>query len=558
MIVNQHFYNLNEMRNYPLDDAATAIATSGARLPSDVLADLTLRFPQALGRVAFLSSLSVTPTLVTLTLQAVDDVTDPLTFRPLAALSMAREDIEPGRQYVLLPQSDGVAGFVVFGAGTDEPYTGRFMPAAGLIAPRCGRPYRPLPVTSLGKLNTAQPLTGIVRLRGEEPIQVVGEDREINGILRRVAVVRMLTSVDAASPESLYHDYAGPCGNRPESKTCGPFDPIESINGVAPDCDGKITLALKGCAILARYQNDSAAVIDCGLSLAEACGRKPLPDVNGRLPVDRIAQCVEYEDVSLSLPEETGGGGSSGGGSAPAEDSLSVSYELLQGHDLPFFMSFDHDPAVSPYENEWQTANGNFSLVEDDVTDDAGEQASTEMVSMSAVQVLGCKATDGSVSTRNVAVWHGISDHTQSLRFSTRLKMLSRISGAKSNGGLIINYSPHPTIAGRYTYYVVEIDRDALEFRISRFNGTTLSRTSAFVSLPAMSSSVWYGIAASVVRTGTNSVQLTGHLTGPNGLAATIGPLAVSNFTPDDGFAGLHADRAETRFAFLRVEAASA
>ncbi len=551
MITNQHFYNLNETRDYPLDDRATATSIDGKRLPPDVLVDLTLRFPVALGRVAFLSSLSVTPTLVTMTFQAVDSVDTPDVFRPLAALSLARNDVEPGRQYALLPQSEGVSGFVVFGHGTDESYTGRFMPDAGMLVARTARAYRPMPVTSIGKLNTAQPLTGIVRLRGEEPIQVVGEDREINGILRKVAVVRMLTSIDANSPETLYRDYAGPCGNRPESKTCGPFDPVESINGVQPDCDGKITIRLDGCALLARYQNESSAVVDCSLSLKEACGRKPLPDPNGRLRSDRPAQCVDFEEISLSLP----GDGGDTDGTPPTGDSLSASYDLLHGGDLPFFMPFDRSPATSEFENEWQTVSGRFAIVEDDVTDDAGEEASTEMVSMSTVQIIGCKGSDGSASVRNLSIWHGISDHTQSLKFSTRLKLLSRIGGAKSNGGIVINYSPHPTIAGRYTYYMVEIDRDALEFRISRFNGTTLSRTSAFVSLPAISSSVWYALSASVVRTGLNQVEITGHLTGPGGLSATIGPLTINGFLPDAGFAGLHADRAETRFAFMRVEA---
>lgn len=553
MIHNQHFYNLNETRDYPLDDRATATSTNGVRLPPDILCDLTMRYPKSLGLVPFVSAVSVTASLVTVTLQSVDDVAQPTLFRPLAAVSLARDDIEPGRQYALQAQSEGVGGFIVFGHGIDEPYSGRFTPAAGLLTPRTAKAYRPFPVTSLGKLNNAVPLNGIVRLRGEQPLQVVGEDREINGVLRRVAVIRLAAGTGEQAPENLHRAYAGPCGDRPESKTCGPFEPIESINGVTPDCDGKITIEFDGCATLAGYPDDSSAVIDCGLSLKTACGRKALPDGNGRLPSDLPAQCVDYEDVSLSLPDDGEGGG---GTNPPAEDSLSFSYDLIGNGSLPYFMTFDAAHASRPLDNQWKNASGKFSFVVDDVP--TADEATASGLPTSSVSAVGCKASDNSVAARNVAAWYGVSDHTRSLKYSTRMKMLSRVSGAKSNGGIVVNFSRHSTIAGRSVYYVVEADRDAMEFRISKFNGTTLNRTSAFVGLTNIAANVWHTLTAKVVHTTGNQVQITGRLTGPNGLDATIGPLTVNNFLPDDGFPGLHADRAETRFAYFKVEAASA
>ena len=60
-IRNNHWYNLNEQRDYPVDDTASALSDDGSRLPSSLIADLRLRWPSALGRYAFISAAAVTP-----------------------------------------------------------------------------------------------------------------------------------------------------------------------------------------------------------------------------------------------------------------------------------------------------------------------------------------------------------------------------------------------------------------------------------------------------------------------------------------------------------------
>jgi len=61
MTQNNHWYNINEQRNYPLDDTASCVANSGLRLPNNIITDLRLRWPEQHGKYAFVLSLSVTP-----------------------------------------------------------------------------------------------------------------------------------------------------------------------------------------------------------------------------------------------------------------------------------------------------------------------------------------------------------------------------------------------------------------------------------------------------------------------------------------------------------------
>jgi hypothetical protein len=132
--INYNWYDANEGRAYPLSDAATLADGGGTLLPSDIVADLQLKYPREYGQYAFLSAVSITSNLVTLMLEAADDLDNPTTFRPLAAVSVPAE--VPIRQHVpLLAQSDGVGGWVVFGRGAIDRagYRGRFVPRAGLL-----------------------------------------------------------------------------------------------------------------------------------------------------------------------------------------------------------------------------------------------------------------------------------------------------------------------------------------------------------------------------------------------------------------------------------------
>src|SRR5687767_6457318 len=126
-VYNAGWYDRNEDRKYPLDDAATAIDVSGNFLPPSIITDLQVRWPTPGGRVAFLGAVSVSPTLVTLTIEAADAIDSVADFTPLAVLSVKRP-VREGVMYALVPQASGVGGWVVFGSGANGPetYYGKF------------------------------------------------------------------------------------------------------------------------------------------------------------------------------------------------------------------------------------------------------------------------------------------------------------------------------------------------------------------------------------------------------------------------------------------------
>ena len=66
-VVNQDWYNLNESRPYPLADNATTLDNEGDFLPSNIITDLRVRWPDWAGTYAFLGSVTVSPSIVTAT-----------------------------------------------------------------------------------------------------------------------------------------------------------------------------------------------------------------------------------------------------------------------------------------------------------------------------------------------------------------------------------------------------------------------------------------------------------------------------------------------------------
>jgi hypothetical protein len=296
--INADWYAANEGRAYPLHDAATLADDGGTLLPSDVIADLHVKYPREYGNFAFLSALSVTANLITLTLEAADDLDNPGAFRPLAAVSVPAT--VPVRRHVpLLAQSDGVGGWIVFGKGARDRagYRGRFTPRNGLLSPRAARPYRALPVTGIRDGKAGQLLTGIVRLRVDPPLYCRAEDRVIGGITRKAVVIGLLSGQDGENflpaedetqQASVFSRFAGPCAGRPESRNCGEPQPVEFVNTVGPDCDGQITLDFRGCAKASPVEDGHGIVLECNLGLEETCPPDNLPDELGSLPDDDL------------------------------------------------------------------------------------------------------------------------------------------------------------------------------------------------------------------------------------------------------------------------------
>lgn len=248
---NYSWQAANAARRYPLADDATSVDDAGLPAPLDILTDLHLRFPASLGTVAFVSALTVGPRLLTILIQAAADADSAGGLVPLASVSILRSDLEPSRVYALTPLADGVGGFASFG-DVQTSYSGRFStPRQGLLLSRCARAYSPLPIPSLGKVGRRDTLTGLIDLRASGDLEIVYDVREIAGESRQCVVFRLQGS---SVENSVFRQYAGPCGDRPESDTCE-FPPLRSFGGATPDCDGNVEVAFLGML--------EADVLDC-------------------------------------------------------------------------------------------------------------------------------------------------------------------------------------------------------------------------------------------------------------------------------------------------------
>ncbi len=201
---NQGWYDANAGRAYPLDDRATHEDDAGASLPQDLLLDASIRFPAELGDYLFLGAIAATPNLWTATLLACASIDSPPSeFVPVAAVYRTSE-WRPEDACELTPLFPGVAGWLVIGGDRNAAYRGKFStPTQALLLPRVARPYQPSGVSSVSREGAAVRLTGMVKLKGGNDVEVVGADRVVEGVSRRVIVVRLKEATAGSLPGTL-------------------------------------------------------------------------------------------------------------------------------------------------------------------------------------------------------------------------------------------------------------------------------------------------------------------------------------------------------------------
>lgn len=552
MVVRNHdFYNLNESRAYPLDDSASLVSSDGIRLPSDLIVDLHVAWPEILGRYAFVSSFSVTPNLVTVTLQAADSKTSPSSFSPLAVVSLS-QPVSENRIQVLQPQYPGVGGWIVLGsaAKADDIVSARFdSPLQTLIAARAGRWYKSLPVESIGKLYNSTQLTGLVTLRAEEPLEIEAEDRLIDGVMRQAAVIRL---VEDAEEDSVFSRFSGRCGQRPESRTCPDPQPIEFVNGVAPDCDGDLTIEFKGCSEVAEIASRCGAIIDCDIDLLDTCVKGDLPAGDGTLPNEYRDLC-DSEESESSLPTDSESV-STDSQSESSSESISIFGEL------PYQDCFDDGMA-----DQFVLQRGEYILVGDDSPGEEdfapceGSQDSESGETPTNLPVSLSTETSTGAAGRNIITWESFDEFQHDRTFRTDVKVLEGPSGALRNAGIVMDHRDHPTLADRKVYYLVSIDIDNQKFRVSRFNGT-IFQVLAEATILSLGVDRWYRIEVTIDGVTDSSAKITASLSGiepDTGLIATLSEVPASSLNHTGGYAGFWTDRSWARFSFWRVEESS-
>lgn len=505
------WYDTNGQQPYPVSELASGTGDDGETMRDDVVVDLHLRFPSVAGNYAYLGGLTVTENIVSLVIAAADEPDSVSGFTPLAAITVA-QPVTEGQHYALTPLYPGTGGWVVFGSGVRESFVGRYStPQQSLLLPRCARPYRDLPVASLGKVGKAVALTGLVTIRGGTDIAVVKETRTIYSIPRDVLVIRLRQD---ATGRNVLADYVSECQTRPESRNC-PQPGIETINGVSPDCDGNINLVFEGNSLyIAPFQSCGPGItLDSRLSLAELCAASnPTRD-----PQDL---CESVSDVSLSESiDDGGGGGESEGGGGESE--------VLDCTSLPFTESF-----ASAVPTFWSLISGQFLHSSDDSPSSSG--GSTVASSGSERNILLFNHCDASNIGRTA-----IADLRIMPDYSSR------------NGGLIMNYHVlNPASNPKLEYFMVVLDQNLGRLQVLRFsgNGTIVEYNSPPLQVLVER---WYRIACGAssfsgnVLLDINVYDLDGASPGTPILTAA---LSTTKWMPGDGRHGVTSYLSSTQF----------
>lgn len=519
--INQHWYSLNEGIAYPVDEAATAIDDAGNRLPSAILVDLSLRWPVDLGRYAFLSSVTVSPGAVTVTIQANDALDGSGPFQPLAVLTVARP-VDQGRLYTLQPQLPGVGGWVAFGGGTeDRPYSGRFAaPTQSLLTSRAARSYVAPPVTGIRAMGAAVPLTGLVRLRASGPLAIGHEERDIEGVLRNCIVIRLVDD-SGGTGTSVFESFAGPCGGRPESGSCGDPQPIEFIDSVGPDCDGTITVQLAGCAAPIPGDEDGLVAVACALGLGDACPPLRIPTSAGDLPL----------------------GGLAGGGYPHYVFTPPTSAEpLLPAHGSVGGSAFQECFAavdISGVDGIQQV--GSWDLVSDasDLWRDCPDSMLRALESTTAAS--RCVFTHSSFG-------YGLDGR----RCQADIKLTEGPRGARHAAQVIFGYQERVEFSDQHVYYVAEADYDRQRLVIFWFNGSTFQRLES-VGAPGIQLYRWYRLS---IETGAGDFgpdTITARLDSLEDMALSVEVSAapLERYSVTLGLSGVATSRSISRFSVM-------
>ena len=268
---NQNWYDLQSSRQYPLDDAATGADDAGALLPNNIVLDCNIKYPEQYGAFAFIQAITVSNGLVTILIGAGSNL-DSASTATVAAVTVSKP-IQLSKNYAIQPLVPGAAGWFVFGEGVEFNFTGRYAtPRQTLIAPRNAHAYRALPLRSIKKKNVQNSLSGLVSIEAVAPLTAELKVVDINGKPQN-ALVFGLSAVTTDVDYNPLAYFRGTCSERPESGTC-PKPPIETINGVSPDCSGNIELAVVANSGLTLYNFTSCGGLglDLDIDLAEICG----------------------------------------------------------------------------------------------------------------------------------------------------------------------------------------------------------------------------------------------------------------------------------------------
>lgn len=543
-IRNQNWYDLQASRRYPLDERSTGLDDSGQFIHDDILVDCHIRFPATLGQYLFVQGITVSPNIVTVVFGVATDLNDTA---PVSAAAVSLPRNAPQNvNHAVVPLADGVAGWIVFGPGLDEEFVGRYStPLQTLVAQRCARPYRPLPISSLGKLNVATSLTGIVTLSAQNPVTATFIPKTAANALTVAStpVDSILFQLEGETQDfNPLKDFLGACGQRPESGTC-PRPPIATINGISPDCNGNINLVFAGVDA-ALFENCGGVAVTSDTGLADACAagderRRPSRQ-DECTPGSESVDDIIWSDLPTELFVEE----------PDVVSSESVDEDAVLAECAVMPLCRDFNAGTAP---DFAVREGLFvfeSVSAPEICSPPGSLAATPENELTSHYVYAAANIVG----RNMALFKNCaSDWSLNKRITAELQITA--GGLQRNGGVLFNYIRGNSSLGAPTRYLVAtLDANAAKLRLLRFNGSNfVTEYSAPFSVVV---GAWYRVSATPVAVQSEGAVLV--TVTAEAVDESVSPvsfsLLISQYGDLTGLAGLFSAASYTRFNKFTIE----
>ena len=495
-VINNNWFNSNSTKRYPVDDAATGESDEGFELPTDLIVDLRIRFPDSLCMFASIGSINCTAKIVTVTflgcarypLETGEE--DPYDqFKPLAVVSVPKP-IVAGVPYSLTAITKGVVGWIVFGEGIEKTFSARFSKASqSIIAPRAAMTYRLAGVTSISVNNETTLLNKDVLLKPIGDLDIVHGQRYVKGVGTVEALIFKLKS--QTSTENLYKKYIGKCQGRPESESCNKIS-VEYLNNIQPDCYGNINLVFSRNQITSTTIVNSdlkGIAVEMPLGMAEACVKNDfLPDDSGKLPNEYADECA---DVAASEGDQD----------AIAETGNTVNInptlnsEVIAPTMLPYADNLIKPIYSTSVPSHFEVVNGSYQFV--DTAFNRGFPLGKEGSGLAVVSkgsrftsVWNDPATDSHTYQRNYPYEAGVG-----VRASVTFVFSS--GATTGSAGVILDYcTVYSEACSKYvkTYVIGVFNFSSKCLEVYRWDG--LSWISSGKSAPVINvkSGVWYSL----------------------------------------------------------------
>lgn len=285
---DQQFYDVAQHTPYPFDDASYLVDDLGKRLPEGLLADFSCILDSQYGDRIYCSSVSKRSNQLTMVFSSQQGQV----LGSLIATSVKAVYATPPLQVPLKSFVNGFKGLAVLGEQWAEIEDGSWMfsqPEASVLAARCCFPLA-FPSEQTIAVFDHPALQGATDLRSEGSIVVSLGTRQLGQQTKKAIILSLAGSTDL-------RDFAGPNQRRPESRTCGDPQPVETVNGVGADCCGRVFLELRGCAQPIPISNKCGVVLDCPITLEELCPTDAPP------PAD-VDECLGQGAINPINPED--------------------------------------------------------------------------------------------------------------------------------------------------------------------------------------------------------------------------------------------------------------